>query len=291
MAHELTMCKRRRFPIQKCRDIYNNSSYIKSNISSISFKEKKSIEERIKCFLDVVTTKLYTHIHDPTFKAALMQNAAKSWRLKVGFDINDNIEKKTKNWEEMHVEQLYQDTVVRNLDEKLRKICGPLAEDLMKGFKVPFDIDNKIVKGVLRSAASVAGGIAIRLLLLEPKIALGVAATGVVFTGLVTFGYITDFETVCENAVDVRIDNLTKENIRKHLNDRYSTVIRRNMKEALKEMKFKLDDLQKKKQKMETEDTANRSEMNTFYTLDSMISKCKKDVKHIENKMEKKQTE
>lgn len=228
------------------------------------------------------------HIHGPTFKATLMRNVATSWRLKVGFDVDDHIEKETKRWEEMHIEQLYQENVVKKLHEKLQNICGPLAEYLMKGFKVPFDLDNKIAKGVLRSAASIAGGIAIRVLLLEPKIALGVAATGLVFTGLVTFGYINDFETVCENAVDVRIENLTEENIRNHLRARYSGVIRQNMNKALTQMKFKLDDLQQQKQKMENEDTANRSAMNTFITLDKMLSKCKKDVKVIKKKWRKK---
>lgn len=221
---------------------------------------------------------MHEYIHHPNFKRLLLNDLKTSWRLKVGFDVNAQIEKQTKSWEDTHVKQIYQDTFVNNLDKELRSICGPLAESLMKGFKIPFYVDNKILKSIFPSAVSIAGGVAIRAFLLQPKIALSVAATGVVLTGLVTFGYIDNFETVCEKAVGVRIENISKTEIKISLQKKFARPIIKNMRNALRKMKDEIKRLRK-------EALIDDSNMRTYMELRDKLFKCRRDIQKIEKKM------
>lgn len=84
----------------------------------------------------------------------------------------------------------------------------------MRGFKIPFYIDNKIIKAI-PIAVFFAGGVAITFVLLPPHVAVGIATTGVVMSGLEAFGYIDNFETVCQNAIEVRLKHLSKTKIKK----------------------------------------------------------------------------
>lgn len=198
----------------------------------------------------------------------------------MGFDVNDQIEKQTQSWEDRHIHQIYQDTFVRNLDKELRSICGPLAGTLMRGFKIPVHVDNKILKSIFPTVVSIAGGVAIRMFLLNPNIALSVAATGVVLTGLATFGYIDNYETVCEKAVDVRIESISKKEIKTSLKKRFATEIKRNMRYALRKMKNEIE--------MLTEEASIAdSAKHTYMKLRDKFFNCEKDIKKIEKKMPK----
>lgn len=53
----------------------------------------------------------------------------------MGSDLNAQIKRKTKIWEETHINQIYDETFVKNIDKELTGICGPLADSLMRGFK------------------------------------------------------------------------------------------------------------------------------------------------------------
>lgn len=55
----------------------------------------------------------------------------------------------------------------KNHNDKLKTICGPLAENL-KGFKMSHDQDNMILKGIFQTSVSIVGGFAIRGPLFEP---------------------------------------------------------------------------------------------------------------------------
>lgn len=196
-------------------------------------------------------------------------------------DVNAQIEMETKVWEETHVNQIFKDMFAKNLNDKLKTICEPLAENLMKGFKMPYDPDNTILKGILQTSVSIVGGFAIRAVLFEPPVAVGLAATGVFFTALVNFGYISDFQTVCENAVNVRIQRLSKQKIREKLKERYTTSIKQNGKEALEKMKVELGEFTKVQKQKETEYTIITSKMQTLLSLDDMVSRCRKRLQKI----------
>lgn len=79
------------------------------------------------------------------------------------------------------------------------------------------------------STAFVIGGAVITGVLCE----LGVAVSGIVFTGLVDFGFVRDFKTVCKNAVNVRIKSLTKTKIKQKLKARYTKAMKTKVNEAL----------------------------------------------------------
>lgn len=241
------------------------------------------LDENVSYFLDVVTDLLHRHIQHSDFKNKVLQNVATSWRLKVGFDVNAQIETETKIWEETYINQIYEDMFAKYLNDKLTTICGPLAENLMKGFKMPYDPDNTILKGILQTSVSIVGGFAIRGALFEPPVAVGLAATGVFFSALVNFGYISDFKTVCEKAVNVRIDKLSKRKIRQKLDERYATSIKQNVKEALEKLRDKLEKLRKVQKERETENTTNTSRMRIFVSLEDMVSKCRQRLQKIED--------
>lgn len=240
-----------------------------------------NLDEKVNQFLDKVAEQLHRYIQNPNFKNSIFQKVAKSWRLKLGLDVNAQIEMETKVWEETHVNQIFKDMFAKNLNDKLKTICEPLAENLMKGFKMPYDPDNTILKGILQTSVSIVGGFAIRAVLFEPPVAVGLAATGVFFSALVNFGYVSDFQTVCEIAVNVRIEKLSKRKIKQILV--YATTIKQNVKEALEKMKVELDKLTEIQKEKETENTINNSRMRIFISLDDMVSKCRQRLQKIKN--------
>lgn len=249
----------------------------------VFIQETLQLDENVTQFLDEVAEQLHIYIQNHNFKNSILQKVATSWRLKLGLDINAQIEMETKVWEETHVNQIYKDMIAKNLNDKLKTICEPLAENLMKGFKMPYDPDNTILKGILQTSVSIVGGFAIRAVLFEPPVAVGLAATGVFFTALVNFGYINDFNTVCEKAVNVRINKLSKRKIRHKLDERYATSIKQNVEEALDKLRDKLQKLREVQKERETENTTNTSRMRIFVSLDDMVSKCRQRLQKIED--------
>lgn len=240
-----------------------------------------NLDENVNQFLDKVAEQLHRYIQNPHFKNSILQKVAKSWSLKLGLDVNAQIEMETKVWEETHVNQIFKDMFAKNLNDKLKTICEPLAENLMKGFKMPYDPENTILKGILQTSVSIVGGFAVRAVLFEPPVAVGLAATGVFFSALVNFGYVSDFQTVCEITVNVRIEQLSKRKIKQILV--YATTIKQNVKEALEKMKVELDKLTEIQKEKETENIINNSRMRIFISLDDMVSKCRQRLQKIEN--------
>lgn len=74
-----------------------------------------------------------------------------------------------------------------------------------------YDLDNKILKGFLFSVVFIVGGFVVRVLIVELFVVVGVVIVGIVFIGLLNFGYISDFNIVCEKVVSVGIKILLKE--------------------------------------------------------------------------------
>lgn len=245
-------------------------------------QESLKLDEKVLCFIDAVTDQLHEYIHHPDFKENMLKNVAKSWRLKVNFDVKAHIETETKQWEERHMHKIYDDIFVKKLNAKLQNICGSLAENLLNGFKMPYDPENKIIKGVVFSALSIAGGFVARALIFEPPVVVGVATFGIVFTGLLNFGYISDFKTVCEHAVNAGIETLSKNQIKQNLKERYEKALKRNVEKALKTMKVEIEKLEKEQKDKETENTINKSRVNIYTLLNETVSNCNERLRKIE---------
>lgn len=233
-------------------------------------------------FFDAVMDEFYKYINHPDFKNTILQNVAKSWRLKIDFDVDAQIEKETKLWEENHVNHIFMDTFVKNIHDKLRKMGDKLANNLMKGFTMPFDPENTIAFAMVLSTASVFGGAAITGVC-EPAVAVGVAVSAIVFIGLLDFEFVRDFKTVCENAVNVRIKSLTKTIIKQKLKERYTKAMKTKVNEAVEKMKEEIDKLKEEQKKRATEKDINASIVLNLMSLDRWVFDCKQRLDNVVN--------
>lgn len=241
------------------------------------------LNENINRFLEAVIDQLHEFVHHPDFKSKILQKVASSSRLRIGLDVNAQIQAETQRWEETHVNQVYTEIFLKNLNEKLKTICGRLAKNLMRGFEMPYDPENKILFGIIQTAVSIGGGFAIRGALFEPPVAVAVAVSGVIFTGLLNLGFISNYKTVCKNAVNVRIDKLSKTYLKDKLRVRYETAMKNNVNEALEKMKVEIGKLTEEQKAKEKENTVNNTNMSIFMSLNDMLFKCKQRLEDIED--------
>lgn len=250
----------------------------------IHFQETLKIDDNVDSFLDAVTNQLHGYINHLDFRNKILQKVAKSWRPKLGFDANAHIEAEIKEWANKYMPQIYEDIFLKKLDDKLKQICDQ-STDLMRGFRMPFDPDNSILVGFFQTACSIIGGFAIQAYLFEPHIAIGIAALGVTVSGLSTFGYIKNFDSVRENTVDVRIANLSKTEIKNKLKNNFSRDIEHNIEKALNTMKCKIEKLREDALERETTKTIDTSRMRIFMALDESVFECKQRLQNIEKKV------
>lgn len=131
----------------------------------------------------------------------------------------------------MHIEEIFQKEIMADLMEKFEKIHRTLhlIKDNLKGFKTPFDVDNKIGKALslssIRSGAGVVFSFVLYRIAMTPAILIPVATVGIV-TGLVMVGLqalevLDDFDTVCSNAFMARVKVFTVDEIKRNLRKAY----------------------------------------------------------------------
>lgn len=118
-----------------------------------------------------------------------------------------------------------------DLMEKFGKIHRTLhlIKDNLKGFKTPFDVDNKISRaitsGVIPSGAGfVASGFLYRIATM-PAVSATVATVGVLtrlfMAGLEKLEVVDDFDTVCIKAFKARVKVFTVDEIKRNLRKAY----------------------------------------------------------------------
>lgn len=268
----------------KSRKELNQDSIDIDDLEEVLQEESANPDEHVNRFIDKVTKEFHMHVNSQTFKSKILNNVGQSLRLTVGIDIDADIEDKTKTWQVENVQRIYQEIVIRRLNSKLSRISKELKGDLMKGFQTPFDIDQKFLKSALQGAVSIAGGVALRVLLFEPKIALTVAASGLLITSLANFGYMRDFETVRREALEVRIKNLTTK-IRKTFENSYAPKIRNNMEDALNKLRTQLALLKEKENFLQRKHDDNTKKMEMFSAIDTQVSILKKRLEDLEQKI------
>lgn len=140
-------------------------------------------------------------------------------------------ENETKAWQEKHIEEIFQKEIVADLMEKFEKIHRTLhlIKDNLKGFKTPFDVDNKISRalasGILPSGAGFVASFVLTRIVTMPALIVTVATVGVlaglVMASLETLEVVDDFDTVCKNAFMARVAVFTVDEIKRNLRKAY----------------------------------------------------------------------
>lgn len=140
-------------------------------------------------------------------------------------------ENETKAWQEKHIDEIFQKEIMADLKEKFEKIHRTLhlIKDNLKGFKTPFDVDNKISRaltsGFIPSGAGFFASVVLYRIVTVPAVFVTVATvgvlTGLVLAGLETLEVVDDFETVCINAFKARVKVFTVDEIKRNLRKAY----------------------------------------------------------------------
>lgn len=180
-------------------------------------------------FLKEVTSQFYEYIHQRSFQNAILKCVESSTRRSIGKDLDDAIEKATIDWQQHHIEEIFQKVIGEELTRVFssiqKKIC--FLKEKMKGFKTQtmLDVDFKIACALAPSGTLLVGSIVMSRMLVDPRIVAGCAVLGLVVTGLAMMEVIDDFKTICKKTLKSRIDALSKEKIYTALQQRYASLI------------------------------------------------------------------
>lgn len=153
-------------------------------------------------------------------------------------------------------------------------------KDNLKGFKTPFDVDKKIAtavaSGVLPSGVGFIGSFLIRSVISHPGVLIGVATfgvlSGILFSSLVAFEVVDDFETVRDKAFKARINVFTKKEIKSRLKKEYFDGIKTIVGAFLEgDLKKEIIKIKENIQRMEHDYESFKSEEETLSTLQSTV--------------------
>lgn len=240
------------------------------------------LDKNVDRFLKAVTERLHRRIHCPDFKNTLLQNVSRSWRHKIGSDINTQIETETQMWEKTIVNQIYEENVIQNFNDKLK--IGPLPHYIKTGFEMAEDDqESKTIKRIVFSTVTctIVGGLAV---FFEQPVAGSVVFIGGSIAGLINGRYISDFRTVCKEEVDMRINKLSKTEIKTRIEKKYATVIKTQVKGALKSMKVEIEYLTQLHREREEENTKNTYSLKSWQQINVRVSECRKRLEDITKK-------
>lgn len=220
----------------------------------------------------------------------VLENTSDLTRFSIAKELNYRIEVETTAWQERHIDDIFQETIMGDLIEKyenLQKSLHSIKENL-KGFKTPFDVDNKVISviasGVLSSGAGLLGSFLVKRVVSDPAVLFGIASAGIVgglvISGLVAFDVVDDFDTVRQNAFKARINAFTKEKLKGSMRKRYVGVCQKIIKAFLE------GELEKEIIKIKENISTLRKDHNTFKsekeTLSLLRSTVTEKIKHLE---------
>lgn len=260
------------------------------NIEATRKEELSNIECRINTFLDKASDQLHEYLNHPHFKVAVLENTSDLTRFSIAKELNYRIEVETTAWQERHIDDIFQETIMGDLIEKyenLQKSLHSIKENL-KGFKTPFDVDNKVISviasGVLSSGAGLLGSFLVKRVVSDPAVLFGIASAGIVgglvISGLVAFDVVDDFDTVRQNAFKARINAFTKEKLKGSMRKRYVGVCQKIIKAFLE------GELEKEIIKIKENISTLRKDHDTFKsekeTLSLLRSTVTEKIKHLE---------
>lgn len=260
------------------------------NIEATRKEELSNIECRINTFLDKASDQLHEYLNHPHFKVVVLENTSDLTRFSIAKELNYRIEVETTAWQERHIDDIFQETIMGDLIEKyenLQKSLHSIKENL-KGFKTPFDVDNKVISviasGVLSSGAGLLGSFLVKRVVSDPAVLFGIASAGIVgglvISGLVAFDVVDDFDTVRQNAFKARINAFTKEKLKGSMRKRYVGVCQKIIKAFLE------GELEKEIIKIKENISTLRKDHDTFKsekeTLSLLRSTVTEKIKHLE---------
>lgn len=181
--------------------------------------------------------------------------------------MNDIIEKATIDWQQNHLEEIFQEVIGEELTRVFSSIQKKLSflKEKMKGFKTQpmLDVDFKIACALAPCGTLLVSSIVMSRMLVDPKIVAGCAVLGLVVSGLAMMEVIDDFKTLCEKALKSGIDDLSKEKIYTALQRRYASLIESiitklldgDVKNEINNMKRNVHSLQKSHRELESATT------------------------------------
>lgn len=179
---------------------------------------------------------------------------------------------------------------MEDLLEKYKNIHKSLhsIKDNLKGFKTPFDVDNKIISvvasGVISSGAGLLGSFLIKRVVSKPAVLFGIASAGIlggiVITGLVAFDVVDDFETVRQKAFEARINAFTKDKLKSSLRKRYVGVCQKIIRAFLEgELEKEIIKIKENISTMRKGHDTFKSERETLSLLRSTVTE---KIKHLQ---------
>lgn len=249
------------------------------------------MDRNIEKFFDEVSTEFHKYLERADFKAVVLKDTEKFTRFSIGKELNTRFENETKTWQEKHINDIFQRSIMADLIEKFENIHRKLhyIKDNLKGFKTPFDVDNKIGKALASGAsgAGVIGSFLAQRLVSNPGFVYGLATvgilSGIVFGSLLTFELVDDFDTVRRNAFQARKDVFTKEEIQRLLKKEYYDGIRKIIKAFLEgDLEEEIIKIEKNILTMENEHGFFKSKKETLSSLQSIVVRQMERLQQIE---------
>lgn len=202
--------------------------------------------------------------------------------------MNDVIEKATIDWQQNHLEEIFQEVVGEKLTRVFSSIQKKLSflKEKMKGFKTQpmLDVDFKIARAFAPCGTFFVSSFVMSRTLVNPRIVAGCAVLGLVVTGLAMMEVIDDFKTICEKALKSRIDALSEENIYTALQQRYASSIESiitklldgDVKNEINNMKRNVHCLQKSQGELESATTVLKSLRDELNQRKAHLNKIEK---------------
>ncbi|XP_061165560.1 dynamin-like protein 2 [Saccostrea echinata] len=253
-----------------------------------------SLQESVDNFLEDTTEALFQYIHSAEFKASVLQEIEKHTRFTIGGELSNRIEKATLSWQQENIERMFTSQILQKLTENFIQIHESLhnIKNKMRGFRSPFDVEDKLGPVLLSliapSGTAVAGSLAMIYMSVSPKAAQAVAAAGVVaglvMTGLVALDVLDDYKTVTKNAFKARIDKLTKPKIRQTLHKTYEERFKKVVKSYLEgDLKREIDDLSINIESTKNKIEVYKEEESVLLSLSSDVSKIRERAEIFKN--------
>nr|XP_034333155.1 uncharacterized protein in xynA 3'region-like [Crassostrea gigas] len=258
------------------------------DLERIRQEAHSNLKGYIDDFLREVTSQFYEYIHQRSFKNAILKCVESSTRRSIGKDLDDAIEKATIDWQQHHIEEIFQKVIGEELTRVFssiqKKIC--FLKEKMKGFKTKtmLDVDFKIACALAPSGTLLVSSIVMSRMLVDPRIVAGCAVLGLVVTGLAMMEVIDDFKTICEKTLKSRIDALSKEKIYTALQQRYASLIESiitklldgDVKNEINNMKRNVHSLQEKHKELKSATTDLKSLRDELNQRKAHLNKIEK---------------
>lgn len=175
--------------------------------------------------------------------------------------MNNQIEKATVEWQQSHIEDIFQRVIGRKLIRTFSSIQTRIGfiKNEMTGFKTEPVVDNEAVS-ILAPSGLLVSGIVLSRLLVNPGIAGVAVVGGLAVTGLTMFKNMNTFHEHCEKTFKSTINALTKEIIITALQERYAGLVESMIKRLLNDdlmkdinnMKWKVHSMQEKHMEFES---------------------------------------